>query len=122
MIVFYERAISSVDNPNPMYPEVPITLTTLLIWGGPKKCWVVLILGMFYLSTIPGVRFSERVGGIAGHLFSFLALYRFRLAKEVVFQLFAPVAWLSSKSLRLACRSRSGFILTRKIKHALSRP
>jgi len=121
MIVFYQRIIGSVDNPNPMYSERPITLITLLIWGGPRKCWVVLILGCFYLLKIRGVSFFERVSGIAAHLFSFLPLYRSRLAKETVFQLFAPMAWVSRTCLRVANRSRSGFVLKRKIKNALSR-
>jgi glycosyltransferase involved in cell wall biosynthesis len=119
MIVYSER--SPVPCDNPMYPEAPITLIKLLIRGGPKKCWAVLILGCYYLLKIQGLAFCERVGGVAAHLYSFSVLYRSRLVKEIVFRLFAPIAWLSRICWSLASQWEFSWSLGQKLKAILLR-
>jgi glycosyltransferase involved in cell wall biosynthesis len=120
MIIFCERGLP-VSN-NPMYAEQPITVMTLLILGGQKrKCWTVLIRGCYYLATIGGVDFAGRVGGIVGHLCSFVVLYRSRLAKEIVFRLFSPVVWLSKMCWGLARRWEFSSHLGLKLRALLRR-
>jgi GT2 family glycosyltransferase len=115
IIVYSQR--TTVPSDNPMYTETPLTLINLLVRGGPKKkCWVVLILGCYYLLTIRGVPFSERLGGLAAHLCSFTVLYRSRLGKEIVFRLFAPVSWLSKRFWSLASRWEFSWSLGQKLK------
>jgi hypothetical protein len=118
MIVYSER--KTVPSNNPMYVETPITLFDLLRIGSMRrKCLVVLILGCYYFLTIPGVAFSQRVGAVAAHVSSFSALYRSRLGKEIVFQVFAPIAWLSKICWSLASRWEFSWSLGQKLKAIL---
>ncbi len=105
-IIVY-RETTSVPINNRMCDETPITLGNLLTIGGgkSKKCWTVLIGGCYYLATIRGVNWTERLEGIIAHVRNFGWLYRRRLAIETIFQLFLPFAWLNSALRRLIHRS-----------------
>jgi glycosyltransferase involved in cell wall biosynthesis len=121
IVVYRERR--TVASSSTMYTEVPITLGTLLQVGkvARRKCWTVLFMGCYYLATVGHVRWSERCGAIAAHVATFSQLYRSRLAKEVVFQLFEPLMWLGILLWRLARRWALTLRLARKIQARFTR-
>lgn len=102
IIICRER--KSVPSTNPMYQEAPLTVWNLLHEGGlrRRKCWTVLLMGCYYLARIQDVPLSERVKALAAHLSTFSQRYRRQLGKEIIFQLFEPVAWLSTFPWRFA--------------------
>jgi glycosyltransferase involved in cell wall biosynthesis len=115
LIVFRQRQTAPMA---PMYLEVPLTLGNILTANRlqRRKCWTVLLLGSYYLASRGNVSFAERLGAIAAHITAFCSLYRSRLAKEVVFQLFQPIAWLSTLVWRLARQRSTALWLARKLK------
>jgi glycosyltransferase involved in cell wall biosynthesis len=115
MIVYREN--SSIPLSDCMYFEVPLTARSMLNSGGArmKKCWTVLIMGCYYFSTIHGVPLTERIGGILALVRNFGWRYRSRLAKEIIFQIFRPLAWFNVTSRRLAHRWPSCLRLARKL-------
>ena len=121
IVVYRERR--TVASSSTMYTEVPITLGTLLQVGKAvrRKCWTVLVMGCYYLATVGHVRWSERCRAIAAHVVTFSHLYRSRLAKEAVFQLFEPVMWLGILLWRLARRWSLTLRLARKVQARLTR-
>jgi glycosyltransferase involved in cell wall biosynthesis len=118
IIIYRERR--AVPSDNPMYTDQPLTILDLLR-STRRKCWIVLLMGCYYLARTRGVDLTERVYGIAAHVLTFSRLYRARLAKEVVFLLFAPAAWLSSLAWRLAHRWSVSMRLARKVHATLTR-
>jgi glycosyltransferase involved in cell wall biosynthesis len=112
MIIYQERG--HVPSDNPMYRDRSLTIIDLLR-STRRKCWTVLLMGCYYLVRIRSVSLTQRVCGIAAHTLTFSRLYRIRLAKEVVFQLFTPVRWLTSLTWRLAHRWSLSLRLARKV-------
>ena len=121
MMICHER--KPVPNDNPMYAPVPITARNLLRVGGlpRRKCWVVLFKGCYYLWRIRSVSVNQRVRAIAVHVMTFSKRYRIKLAKEIVFQLFAPLAWVSTYSWRIAQRQSFSLRLARRVQTLLTR-
>jgi glycosyltransferase involved in cell wall biosynthesis len=119
MIISRERTPVPCDNP--MYVDLPITVTNLLRDSGlrRRKCWTVLLMGCYYLSRMRGISLTERLGAVAAHVATFSRLYKSRLAKEVVFQLFEPLAWLGFSFWHLAQRSQWSLRLARKVQTTL---
>lgn len=117
MVTYSERKM--LASRSPMYSELPLTLRNLLQAGRVhrRKCWTVLLMGSYYLATVDNVRWPERWQAVAAHAVTFSRLYRSRLAKEVVFQLFEPVVWMGGVLWRLA---RRWGVLTRKFQTLLS--
>ena len=101
MIVCQERGSRHSDNP--MYTDGPLTLRDLLRGRGHrnKKCWTVLLKGLFYLGKIRGVTLSERIDALAAHLLTFSSVYRHQLVKELVLQALTPVTLMSLLIWRL---------------------
>ena len=118
MIVYQERWHVPTDNL--MYPDRPLTLRDLLR-SSRRKCWTVLLMGCYYLARIRSISLSQRICGIAAHVFAFSRLYRVRLAKEVMFLLFTPARWLTSITWRLAHRRSFSLRLARKLQAILTR-
>lgn len=118
IIICRER--KRIPSSSVMYTEVPVTMWNLLNGGNlrRRKCWTVLLMGCYYLVTISGVCWPQRLSAIAAHMSTFCLRYRTRLAKEVVFQLFQPVAWLGAVSWRHAHRWALALRLARRV-HAL---
>jgi len=116
MIVYQLRKVIPFNNP--MYEDTPITLKGLLTDGGLRrwKCWTVLVMGSYYLFTARNVKMSEKVSGVAAHVATFSQVYRRRLAKEILFQLFAPISWASCLGWYLARRWNSSYSLARKLR------
>ncbi len=81
-----------------MYQEAQLTVWNILTARRHirEKCWAVLMWGMWYLGRLPGLRFGEKVRIILSYAVNFGRRFRTRLAKELVFQLFFPLAQLSS--------------------------
>jgi hypothetical protein len=121
IVIYQER--KTVASSSTMYTEVPITFGTLLQVSKVvrRKCWTVLVMGCYYLATVGHVRWSERCGALAAHVTTFSRLYRSRLAKEVVFQLFEPVVWLGLIVWRLARRGSLTLRLARRVQARLTR-
>jgi glycosyltransferase involved in cell wall biosynthesis len=119
MIIYAER--KPVPNNNPMYRELPLTLRNLLMRGSWRKCQTVLLMGCYYLFKIRGISLTQRVSAIAAHISTFGLLYRTWLLKEVVIELFIPVAWLSSLAWRLAHRWSVSMRLARRLQARLMR-
>lgn len=119
MIIYRERR--AIPSDNPMYPETPITTVNLLRLPGlrRRKCWTVLLMACYYLLKIRGVDLTERIGAVVAHSLAFVARFRTRLAKEMVFQLFSPIGWLSLLFWRLARRSPSSYRLARRLQAIL---
>ena len=115
VIIYQER--KKIPSSNPMYREVPVTLSHLLTANKiyRRKCWTVLLLGCYYLATTGQVPWTERWKGIAAHVVAFGSLYRSRFAKEILYQLFEPIAWLSVFVWLLAGRSPVTLRLARKV-------
>lgn len=90
-----------------MYLELPLTLRNLLTVGRHvrQKCWAVLGWGMWYLGNLEGLRASEKARMILSYAVNFGRQYRTRLLKETIFQLFFPLALLSSQIWRIAKRA-----------------
>jgi glycosyltransferase involved in cell wall biosynthesis len=117
MIIF--RQIRFATNGDPMYREVPLTLRNLFTEQRlvrRRKCWMVLIMGAYYLATRKQVPFLERLQATAAHITTFSSLYRARLGKEIVFQLFQPLAWFGIHIWSRLCQSSATSSLTRKVK------
>jgi cellulose synthase/poly-beta-1,6-N-acetylglucosamine synthase-like glycosyltransferase len=104
IITYSER--KAVASSSPMYTALPITLSSLFHAGKVhrRKCWTVLAMGIYYLSRMPGVSWSERWRAVVSHVSTFARLYHVRLAKEVIFQIFEPVAWAGGAAWRLGRR------------------
>jgi glycosyltransferase involved in cell wall biosynthesis len=121
MIVCRER--KPVPSSDPMYVDVPITIMNLLTDSGLRrwKCWTVLTMGCYYLMRIRSASLTERMGAATAHVLAFSRRYRAQLAKEAVFQLFAPVAWLSLLVWRLARQWSLSLRLARKLQAILTR-
>jgi glycosyltransferase involved in cell wall biosynthesis len=119
VIICRER--KPVCSNNPMYAEVPITVMNLLNAGGLKrrKCWTVLLMGCYYLIRTHGVSLQERLKGCVAHICTFSLLYRSRLAKEVLFQLSEPVAWVSLLSWHLVRQWPFSLRVARKLQAIL---
>ena len=115
VIIYQERGRR--PSTNLMYDEVPITLGHLVTANKVyrRKCWTVLILGCYYLSTVGKVSWPERWKAIIAHVTAFGSLYRSRLAREILYQLFEPVLWLSTLVWRLAHQSSLALKLVRKV-------
>lgn len=115
VIIYQERKQS--PSTDLMYREVPVTLSHLLTANKiyRRKCWTVLILGCYYLATREQIPWSERLKAIAAHVTAFGSLYRSRFAKEILYQLFEPIAWLSVFVWRLARQSSVTLRLARKV-------
>jgi glycosyltransferase involved in cell wall biosynthesis len=120
MIVYRQR--KPILNDNPMYMEVPITFMNLLTVSGHirRKCWAVLLAGCYYLMKVRGVRYTHRVTAIAAHMSALPILYRRRFAKEIIFQLFEPAAWLSSLLWQVARQWSFSWRVARRLKAILS--
>jgi glycosyltransferase involved in cell wall biosynthesis len=118
MIILTERGPVRTDNP--MYRDRPLTLRDLLR-SRRTKCWTVLLMGCYYLARIRSISLTQRIRGIAAHVFTFSQLYRVRLAKEAVFLLFTPARWLSSFAWRLGHRWSLSLRLARKVQAILTR-
>jgi glycosyltransferase involved in cell wall biosynthesis len=116
LIIFRQRQRAPIRPP--MYLEAAFTLRSILTANRlqRRKCWTVLLLGSYYLATRGKVPFAERMGAISAHITTFTSLYWKRLAKEVVFQVFQPVAWLSASVYRLARQKPTTLRLARKVK------
>ena len=121
MIIYRER--QTIGSSNPMYSEASVTLSHLLTASRAhrRKCWTVLLLGCYYLATIGKVSGSERLKAIVAHAATFGPLYRSRFAKEILYQLFEPVVWLSVYVWRLARRTSVTLRLARKVQARLMR-
>jgi hypothetical protein len=107
---------------NPMYPEVPITVMSLLKASGivRRKCWTILIRGSYYLLRIRRASLPQRVFAMIAHVVTFCCFYRRRLAKEIVFELFTPVAWLGLLSWRFARQWAFSFRVACKVRSVLT--
>jgi hypothetical protein len=118
MIIYRERR--PVPNVNPMYNDLPITIVNLINDRGLRKwkCWTVLVVGSYYLLRVSGVSVRERAKATLTHVKNFCWLYRRLLAKEIVFQLFGPISWLSVRMWCLARRWEISFAVARKIRGA----
>lgn len=116
MIIYQENSL--VPLRDCMYPAAPITPRNLLNAGGTrvKKCWTVLLMGSYYFTTIRGVPLMDRIGGTIALVCNFGWLYRSRLAKEVIFQLFRPLAALIAVLRDVAHRSPLCLRVTRSLK------
>ena len=121
MITYDQRRLRANYIHTPMYQERRITLYDVLRGRRPRKCLLVLLFGSYYLLKLPGVRLSERLGGVTAHIFAFLVRYRSRLAKEVLFKLCAPVSWVSRVCWDLAGRWRLSHIVSRKLRDTKAR-
>ena len=115
VIIYEERRRH--PSTNLMYDEVPMTLGHLVTANRVyrRKCWTVLLLGCYYLATTGQVPWSERWRAIGAHVTAFGSLYRSRFAREVLYQLFEPVLWLSIFVWRLARQSSVTLRLARKV-------
>jgi glycosyltransferase involved in cell wall biosynthesis len=115
VIIYQERGRR--PSTNLMYDEVPMTLSHLVTANKiyRRKCWTVLILGCYYLATTGQVSWSERWSAIGAHVTAFGSLYRSRFAREILYQLFEPVLWLSILMWRLAHQSSVTLRLARKV-------
>lgn len=121
-MVIYRLRRPLIPPYNPMYAEVPITPTNLLQQGGLRrwKCWVVLLMGCYYLLRIRSVSVGQRGSAITAHVSNFSQRYRTRLAKEIVFQLFWPVSWLASLAWNVALQWSVPGRLARKLRTRLT--
>lgn len=121
-IVIYQirRPVSDISD-NPMYRDVPMTFTNLLMDSGLRrwKCWTVLIMGSYYLFKISGIPLRRRLHAIGVHVCAFSMRYRTKMAREFLFQCFAPLAWLSLAVWRLARHWPVSFRLARRLKAIL---
>ena len=108
---------------NPMYRDVPITLTNLLMEGGMRrwKCWTVLMMGSYYLLKISSIPLWNRLRAIRAHVLSFCMRYRIKLVRECLFQPFGLVSAAAFFSWRLARRSSLSFRLASKLWACLMR-
>ena len=108
---------------NPMYRDVPITLTNLLMDSGMRrwKCWTMLTMGSYYLLKIPDIPLRNRLRAVRAHLLSFCMRYRIKLARECLFQPFGLVSAVAFFSWRLARRSSLSFRLASKLRACLIR-
>jgi glycosyltransferase involved in cell wall biosynthesis len=116
IVIYSSRSCVPCDNP--MYMEIPTTAMNLLTANGMFrwKCWSVLAFGSYYLATRDDVNWRDRARAIGAHVKTFTRVYRGRLGKEIVFQLFAPVSWFAVLMWRLAIRWKMSYSVTRKIK------
>jgi glycosyltransferase involved in cell wall biosynthesis len=121
MIIYQLRKPVLTDNP--MYLEVPITIGNLLKTSGivRRKCWTVLIFGCYYMFRLRTIPLIRRLSAIRAHAFPFIRLYRRRLAKEIIFQLFVPIAFLCQRLWRLSRQWDFSFRLACKLRTALDR-
>jgi glycosyltransferase involved in cell wall biosynthesis len=103
---------------NPMYTELPITLMDLLTDCGLRrwKCWTTLFIGSYYLAKMGGIKWRERARAVGAHVITFGRLYRAYLGKEIIFQLFVPISWVSFSIWHLASRWNASSLLARKLK------
>jgi len=94
MLIYRHKKHINVGDPT--YKELNLTLMNLLKVGTLKrrKCWVILLTGCYYLARTGDARMAERLRAIAAYISAIVRRYRSRLSKEIVFQLFAPVALL----------------------------
>ena len=108
MIVYRLRKQSI--NINPIYDDIPITLMNLLTAGPVPRCkaWTVLLLGCFYLLKVRNTSLTERVSAAVVHCFWFTRLHGRKLAREIVFQLFTPLSYVTCFLARryVMCRNR----------------
>ena len=116
IIVFSQRQPPPIRLP--MYLDAPLTLANIINANRlqRRKCWTVLLLGSYYLASRSNVSLHQRLGAIAAHTTAFCSMYRWRLVKEVGFQLLQPIAWLSSLLWRLAGKRPMTLWLARKVK------
>jgi len=121
VIIYQERGMS--PSTNLMYSEVPITLSHLLTANKiyRRKCWTVLLLGCYYLATTGQIQWTERGKAIAAHVTAFGLLYRSRFVKEILYQLFEPIAWLSVLVWCLARQSPVTLRVARKVQARVMR-
>jgi glycosyltransferase involved in cell wall biosynthesis len=121
MMVCRER--KPVPNNNPMYAAIPLTVRNLLRVGGlpRRKCWVVLLKGCYYLGRIQSVSINQRVLAIVAHVVTFSTVYRIQLVKEILFQMFEPLAWLSTYVWQAAQRQPSSLRFARRVQTLLTR-
>lgn len=104
MIIYDER--KPRPNDNPMYTTRPLTLGSLLSAGRlyRRKGWTVLLRGCYELARLRRLPWSTRRRGIWAHGTTFCQRHYARLAREVIFQGCAPLAWLSQHAWRVAQR------------------
>ena len=86
-------------------------------------CLQMCLLGASEYAPVPviiyqergQVPWSERWSAIGAHVTAFGSLYRSRFAREILYQLFEPVLWLSILVWRLARQSSVTLRLARKV-------
>jgi hypothetical protein len=111
-------------NADPVYDELPPTLINLLTAGPvPRaKCWTVWLLGCFYVLKIKGVSVRTRIIAAHAHFLTLFRLYRKRLALELLFLLFFPLACLACWSWQLAKKCPVTARFARKLKTVVATP
>jgi hypothetical protein len=120
-IIVRERDFTPIGSP--MYRERPLTIKNVFTGTGlfRWKCCAVLVLGNYYLATKGNLSLAERLDAIGAFTFTFCSRYRSRLAKEVIFLFFAPVAWFYHAVLRRTVRRLPTCLhLMRKLKALLT--
>ncbi len=109
MLIYQERGSEPKDL---MYHEVPLSMRHLLT-APPhirRKCWNVLLRGVWYLGRIQGPSMRDKTSAIAVYVKTYIGKYRSRLAKEIVFQSVDPLAkalsflWDISKRIPMTAR------------------
>jgi glycosyltransferase involved in cell wall biosynthesis len=109
MLIYQERGSEPRDL---MYHEVPLGMRHLLT-APPhirRKCWNVLLRGVWYLGRIQGPSLHDKTSAIAVYVKTYVVKYRRRLAREIVFQLVDPLAkalsflWDLSKRMPMTAR------------------
>jgi glycosyltransferase involved in cell wall biosynthesis len=115
------RERKAIASSSPMYREAPLTLNHLLTANRiyRRKCWTVLLRGSYYVATVGKLGGLERLAAIVAHLTEFSALYRSKLAKEILYQTFEPFAWLSTSVWSLAQRWPVTFRIARRVQSCL---
>jgi glycosyltransferase involved in cell wall biosynthesis len=95
----------------PMYPLAAPTLHDLVLYRGVRrnKCWIVLIVGCWYLLDDRLVPWRERVQGAMAHASAFVSRYRRELATELLFLLSMTVSWLAVPIASTAVRLRNSW-------------
>lgn len=104
-IIIYEKRDDLIRGV--MYEERTLNLQNLLTVPKHvrKKCWMVLLLGMYYMGKLQGPTFHEKFFTVYWFVITFVAKYRRLLAKEIVFQAAAPFVCLADVIWKLSKRS-----------------
>lgn len=100
MIIYREK--NPLPSPDPMGPIRPLTLLALLRGSTNYKGLKVLFLGSYYLLNAEEVNVKQRIVATTAFLWTFGWRYHHRLAKDLLFLLSSPLAWLSSLTWKLS--------------------